>query len=630
VHSILADNRHNLWFSTDEGLFMHSTRFTGRNTITPYLNEDPGRNWNIISLYQDPDGRVWAGTFGSGVFRIDPDNKSWIRYTETDGLVNGNVLSISGKDREIWFATLGGASRCLLPEPGSNQKLQFETFSKESGLGNNFIYDVFADSKGRIWFATDGQGVSVIENGKFTTYGEESGLKSTVIYSLTEDHSGNIWFSTATAGVYAFAGDSLLHFDLSNGLRELSVTALATDGLGNILMVHKLGLDVYHPNTEAFTYHGAEAGILDIDPDLNVASADLAGHVWLGTKQGLIRYASPEPDWRLRPKIVLTGIELFLEPLSGKEHPVFGWNQNHLTFQYSGLWFTDPEKVSYQHKLEGYDSDWIPSTNREAIFSNLPAGNYRFRVRAALGKNFLNAEEQSYAFRIRKPVWATAWFAILLSLLALSAVYAYIRIRENQLRKRELLEKERIRFQFETLKSQVNPHFLFNSFNTLISLIEAKPRLAVEYVERLSDLFRTMLTHREEEVIPLKEELELIENYYYLQKKRFGDNFSLDIQLDDEKLTACLPPLTLQMLVENALKHNIVSSRKPLKVEIFCTEDGFLCVRNNLQEKTRKSPSTGLGLQNIRNRYQLISSQPVEIRRTDTHFEVIIPLLSKL
>src|SRR5204863_515269 len=109
-------------------------------------------------------------------------------------------------------------------------------------------------------------------------------------------------------------------------------------------------------------------------------------------------------------------------------------------------------------------------------------------------------------------------------------------------------------FQFETLKNQVNPHFLFNSFNTLITIIEDNPKIAVEYVDRLSQFFRNIVMYREKDVILLKEELELLDNYYFLQKKRFCDNLSLFMDIPDElKISRYVPPLTLQLLMETAV-----------------------------------------------------------------------------
>ena len=191
------------------------------------------------------------------------------------------------------------------------------------------------------------------------------------------------------------------------------------------------------------------------------------------------------------------------------------------------------------------------------------------------------------------------------------------------------MQKDIIEFQFQTLKSQINPHFLFNSFNTLIAIIEENQTLAVDYVSKLSDFFRHVLTYRDKQIITLKEELELMNDYFFLQQKRYGNNFSVNVNISENAKKTFIPPLTLQILIENALKHNVVSKKKTLTIEIF-DDDEELHIRNNLNPKTTNPDSTGFGLENIKNRYMLLSNKQIEIYRSDIYFSVVIPLLIKV
>jgi LytS/YehU family sensor histidine kinase len=199
--------------------------------------------------------------------------------------------------------------------------------------------------------------------------------------------------------------------------------------------------------------------------------------------------------------------------------------------------------------------------------------------------------------------------------------------REKRLRKAGLLKQEMVEFQFQTLKNQVNPHFLFNSFNTLISTIEDDPQIAVEYVEKLSEFFRNMLGYRDQAVIPLREELDLLQTYFFLQQKRYGNNLVLQVEVPGQYMDRYIPPLTLQMLIENAVKHNVISDKKNLKIEIGITAEGFLFVRNNLQKKRGAVPSTGTGLQNIRSRLELLGQHTMKVQESAQFFTVQLPLL---
>ncbi|TVQ16460.1 MAG: hypothetical protein EA361_04070 [Bacteroidetes bacterium] len=193
--------------------------------------------------------------------------------------------------------------------------------------------------------------------------------------------------------------------------------------------------------------------------------------------------------------------------------------------------------------------------------------------------------------------------------------------------KAQALEKENIQSQYETLKSQINPHFLFNTLNTLTTLIEENPKVAVDYVGKTSDFLRSILSMKDKEVITLEEEMKIIQTFYHLQKERFGDNLNLEVQLSAESLAGNIPPLSLQMLVENAIKHNIISADLPLTIIISDHKRNTILVSNNLQKKKNEHLSNGIGLQNIRKRYHYLSGNTVEINETAEKFEVILPLL---
>jgi two-component system, LytTR family, sensor kinase len=173
----------------------------------------------------------------------------------------------------------------------------------------------------------------------------------------------------------------------------------------------------------------------------------------------------------------------------------------------------------------------------------------------------------------------------------------------------------------------VNPHFLFNNLNTLVSLIPEDPQQAMAFVQQLSKVYRHILEVKDEKSIPLKDELDVLQAYAFLLKTRFGNNLIIDIAVPDEKLKNNIVPLSLQLLMENAIKHNIVSLDRPLKIDVYAV-NGSLVVRNNLQKKKQLTESTGIGLDNIRNRYKLLGDKQVMVSESDTSFSVSIPLIA--
>lgn len=193
---------------------------------------------------------------------------------------------------------------------------------------------------------------------------------------------------------------------------------------------------------------------------------------------------------------------------------------------------------------------------------------------------------------------------------------------------RELLQKEHLQAQFEVLKSQVNPHFLFNSFNTLSELISSKPKLAIDFVQELSKIFRFVLENRSNEIVELNSELKLFKSYLFLMQIRFGDNLHINWNVPDEKKQFGIVPLTLQILLENAVKHNIISKDKPLHITVELDNGNRLIFRNNLQKKLdEKTVTTKIGLQNIMNRYKYVADEAIDIIETAKEFIVKVPLI---
>jgi ligand-binding sensor domain-containing protein len=620
IQALLYSKNGKIIFSTSEGVYSiqpHS------NTVTPEPLKIPQlKNVQVISIYEDATGYIWFGTFDKGAYRYHPVTREVTLYSEKDGLVNNNILSIAGTKDGIWFATLGGVSHCALNPKSTHSR--FINYTSESGLGSNYIYKIFIDSKERVWFATDGMGVSVMEDGKFRNYSLNEGERS-IIYSVTEDASGQIWVSTSNNGIYRFDDTSFQAFTPRNGLRDLAISSVIGDKNGSILIVSRQGIDLLDPKSGSVFYHGQEFGISDIDPNLNAYTVDKDDNIWLGTQIGIIKYNTNIPPMQKWPVTRINEMQVFLSRADSSQRNL-PYNKNHISFDYIGFWYHDPTEVSYKLKLEGYDREWIRSKNNFITYPNLPPGDYTFMVQSSVTNDFEGATTKTYKFSIASPFYNTGWFYGLVIISVLGISYWFLKDREKRLKDRERIEKEKIQFQFETLKNQVNPHFLFNSFNTLIGVIEEDRHTAVEYVLKLSDFYREILVNREKEVIPLRTELEMISNYYFLQMKRYKDNFRLNINVPDNKKNHSIPPLTLQLLVENALKHNVISREKPLIVDIYI-EGGSLMVRNNLQRKNIHEPSTGLGLSNIISRFKLLTSQPVMVEETVTHFSVRVPLI---
>ncbi len=235
-------------------------------------------------------------------------------------------------------------------------------------------------------------------------------------------------------------------------------------------------------------------------------------------------------------------------------------------------------------------------------------------------KDFSAVVVDSALFMIR-----IAIIFLFLSLLITYAITFFVNWKKSVVMQ-EQMKREQLALQYETLKSQVNPHFLFNSLNAVTSLISTEPEKAILFVKKLSEVFRYVLEQKDKEIITLESELEFLESYIFLQKIRFGENLKVNIHVSDHQLL--IVPLSLQMLVENAIKHNVISKEFPLTINISSKGKDYLAVSNNLKKKPAFN-SNNMGLENIRSKYYFFTQNPVVVNESESEFTVEIPLIEK-
>lgn len=222
----------------------------------------------------------------------------------------------------------------------------------------------------------------------------------------------------------------------------------------------------------------------------------------------------------------------------------------------------------------------------------------------------------------------------IISLIVTGTCYISYLIRERQevLLQNGKLVTENIQNQYQALKNQLNPHMLFNSLNTLQSLVRESPEKAQNYIRELSRVLRYTLQENDTHTVTLREEMNFVDAYIFLMKMRYEDNLQFVIAVDAECMDYALPPLSIQTLVENAIKHNEISNRHPLTIEIRTVfisgeKEATLCIDNNLQPRRTASSGTGIGLANLSKRYELLFGKEIQITEANGKFSVCIPLI---
>ena len=223
------------------------------------------------------------------------------------------------------------------------------------------------------------------------------------------------------------------------------------------------------------------------------------------------------------------------------------------------------------------------------------------------------------------PSLKVAFIFMFLSLLAGNAVLFFKNWKEATIQQEEL-KRAHLALQYQSLKDQVRPHFLFNSLSSLATLINTDADKATHFVHKLADVYRYVLEQRENELVPLRKEIKFLEDYIYLQKIRFGESLQVEYSLDLDQSRMVIP-LSLQMLVENAIKHNEVSGEHPLHIEILSTEKGHVIVKNKLRRIELSEKSPGMGLENLRKQVAFFSNDSLLVQEEPESFIVRIPTI---
>ncbi|HAD14036.1 MAG TPA: hypothetical protein DCF33_16555, partial [Saprospirales bacterium] len=498
----------------------------------------------------------------------------------------------------IWFGLDGNG---LIYYDPKNQTAKFwrKTPATDSTLCGNFVYSLAEDAKGRIWAATL-EGISVLDptTFRFTNYNIATGLPTNRYMSIAVDKQNRIWTGTSLGLLLLNdEGQLIRQFHVEDGLNEDDFTDRPPYQLrdGRFVFATTRGFLLFPPEK----YKASELNLPVMLSEIRVFNKHFPT-------------ASNVEELK----------ELYLPP-----------GNNFFAIDMLAMNYANPSQTWYAYKMEPYDKNWIVTQERTANYTAVPGGRYVFRYKATNDLNNWNVPEKTLIIRIGQHWYKSLWFwAIVFALLGAVGITAYRRrerLKQDYFsleQKAQALSKEKALVQYENLTQQLNPHFLFNSLASLGSLIRFDQKTASEFLEALSKMYRYILQSRDRETVTLQEEKDFAEHFIKLQQTRFGEAFEVHFTIDPSALERKIVPVTLQNLLENALKHNTFDITEPLTVDIY-TEQQYLVVRNNLQRRSVVETSNKQGLARLRSLYQYLSDYPMEILETPEYFLVRIPLL---
>ena len=434
--AVLSVDNSEYWIAGIGAIIKTSTKPVQRTTVFDRSNGLP--NDRITTMLAGNNGEIWIGTEKNGLYQLAKNAKNVSLFYREENSLSNNIQGLVLVNDEIWMATLNGV---LIINSKTGKKInQKATF--DGGLPHNNIRDIFKDSKGRVWVATNSNSLIDIKNDKKLTLHDEAETEFTTI---AEDNRGRLWAGTNSKGVYLFdeERDTIYQFTSDDGLKSDYCYAMIFDDLNRIWIGHRLGLTSI--NTERLTVNtlGTDNGIFG---DVNPRSMTLnkSGEMLIGMTDGVIMYdIKADRTQDQIPILNLSGLYINDKPYNPNKSIVLPYGHYKVQFDYVGLQYSNPGSVSYQSLLQGYDMGWSPTSKSTTVFyPRLDDGDYSFWVKACNNDN-CTEEKMLFTIKIRNP-WFKSWWCILLVVSAIMGMgYIVVAIRERNHRiQQEYLENE--------------------------------------------------------------------------------------------------------------------------------------------------------------------------------------------
>lgn len=603
VRSIHCDQENNIWIGTGNGVNKYISK-TGKMT---FINQKDLPTSFYNSINEDKAGNVWFCTNDTatlytynlktkkyGNIGTHPVLKKFVRFTPVSYFMEDS------KGR-YWISF---SRKAVVSYDTQSHALKYYSASDSSAnrIASNLVVDIKEDKEGVIWLAAQ-QGLSSIDTktNKIYSYTYMKGLRGSVGGPLCIDSKDRIW--AGVSGGLTMMGEDrkTIHYFNKN------------DGLSSV----------------GFPEH---AGIMT--PDQKIILPSYLGYLHIDPE----RYTSQFDNfpYYITSSTIMDEKAVYFHRQDTSLSMYLDHDETSFKIHFTALNYKRPDLTRYAYKLEGFDNRWQNTENPAAIFTNVPSGDYTLKMVAYdINDDFTKLTPKVLNIHIDTVFYKTRLFiAALLIFLASILYYTYQNRLNQNLKvfdlhsKTEKLEKEKATAMFDNLKQQLNPHFLFNSLSSLSGLIELDTHLASKFLNQLSVIYRYILKNAENESVVLRDEIQFASMYVDLQKTRFNEGLIVNFDVLDAFMDKLIAPVTLQNMIENAIKHNIIDKKRPLIIDIFVDENEYLVIRNNLQKKSVVETSNQKGLQQFISLYQYMTSKPVIIEsQNPTHFIIKIPLI---
>ncbi len=602
VRCLINDKENNLWIGSHSGLFKYRD-----NSFSTFDKVNGPGNAFVFQIFRDTKSDLWMCSQNNGIYKYSQGY--FKRYGISNGLTStsssaglqdnsgrlifGTANSIMqfknekfyniplpknfngpyemlylANNKTIWIGGSNGVSSLIFK--GENPQLKFYPFYKSS---NSPVYGFAEDDQKNLWIGTLGLGLLKLKDDSIYNISQQ--LKLPEENFLAVCYIKNLIFAGTLNGliIYNTKTNAYKYITEQDGLSSDLVYSLKFTHTKNYLWIgtnqgiNKLNLKKYlEENIIEITSFGKQEGFVGVECNGNGIWEDEDNTLWFGTVSGIVRHQPFNLKENFVPNSTLIQtIKLVNEDTLLPQNAQLPYYLNSISFYYKGICLTNPDKVLYVKKLEGLEKNWSqPSAEDYSKYANLAPGNYIFKVKSCNNQGVWDSNETTFSFTICPPFYLTWWFILIIFILVGSAIYLIFKIRLQSIRKKQKQDFDRkvemSKIELKALRSQMNPHFIFNSLNSIQHYIfNSKSDEAIKYLNKFARLVRIILNNSDKPTVTVEEDLEALKLYLELEKMRFEGKFDYEITVDESVDTDydVMPPLLMQPYVENAILHGL-------------------------------------------------------------------------
>ncbi|WP_051040972.1 sensor histidine kinase [Fibrisoma limi] len=637
ITSFLESADGSWWLGTSRQDLLHYFPKTGQLETYKQRNQTALHPIGLIFNY---GGLLYLG-METGLTTFDPRTKQYTTIPTPDSLWADipKIGHMTLRHDQIW---LSGASKqvwCYTIPTGQWHRYPIASASTDPKFRVRFS---LVDHRGDLWLEVYPAGLFRFSKAKNQFINDQPAMSedySLTLTSFNQDKQGYFWMTSIGQGLVRYdpRRKQYTYWNESDGLNSDRIWAGLPDQRGSIWIAAYNKFSVYSPRDDSF--FNFRVPFNQADPEyVNYLFPMRNGHLLAAMKGYLLEFA---PEKLARAPVSKTSGVLINEVTTsdttyfihgGVRELRIGADKKDFTVHFAALVTPEHSMIRYKYQLEGFDTSPKVSSQTFAVYNKMPGGDYRFIVSGVMPDG-TNTVVSNLTIHIDSHLYETKWFWGSIGLILLGLLLGFMWYRSdqtNQLHQLQVqatrLERDKTEIQYQNLINHLNPHFLFNSLTSLNSLIMANPREASKFLRKLSIIYRYILQNKDKELVTLGDELTFVQNYIDLQQSRFGTDLQITVDVAPDYLARLIVPVTIQNLLENAIKHNTMDEESPLQIRI-CTADNTLIVVNNLQRKVFVETSNKQGLASLRSLYHYLSRREIDITETDTHFMVSVPLL---